>query len=584
MGFILLILVSLILGIVYRRYARKVGEQLFQGFPQRPSPARRYMDGQEFIPAPAGVLLGFQWMAVSLEPVLGAVIAVQFGWLPALLWLVSAAVLAGWVQDFTLTVISLRNAGANLGELAGEIISPVARDLLYSLVYLYLLLILGSFSAMIAPLISKENVTFGVLLLVVSGVFAGQLLFRQRTGVGLASLIAVPLGLAGIVLGNQPWAQAAVRWVNSLGDVLGVSPILHNLPGYGAVTWTGVFWTGVLLAICYLGAVLPVWRFALPVNYLSAWFGLLCMAGAVGGIILTTYTGTAATAFEIPALILNSQGRLGPLWPILCVTLTGGAVSGWHALVATFSTSRLLDKPQDALPVSVGATFMETILALLAIIFAASLGVSSGRYDPSRDYQLVAGSAGVFVSGMARFLNAFGLPAALADGFGVVLLVVLAITSLQLVVRFMRQASAGWLGGILPSLTNPHVSAAIAVLLAFGLAVFGIWQWLWVLFGSAGLLIAGLGLLIAAVWMNQQGRDHRWPLWAGIFLFVTGLAAMFYLAGYLAVYRGVIMMGGQTLAARLGNTLTAAVGAYFIYAGVVIFWSGMSKLILRASA
>jgi carbon starvation protein len=576
-GIFLLILVSLLLWIVYRLFASRFSGRFFQASSGQSSPARRYMDGYEFFPVPATVLFGYQWMAASLEPVFGVVIAAQFGWLPALIWLVLATILMGWVQSFTLTIISLRNAGADLGELAERLISPATRKQLISLTYVFLVITLASLAAFSAPLISRENVAIGVLFLLTAGVLAGQLLFRQRAGTRLASLITVPIALAGIVLGNQSWAQAAVRWTNSLGDTLGISPLLAQLPGFGPLTWTGVFWTGVLLTICYLGAILPVWRFAVPVNYLAAWFGLLCIAAAAIGLLFSTFAGAGLTRFEIPALILNAQSRLGPIWPVLCVTLTGGAISGWHALVVTFSTSRLLDKPGDALPVSVGGTFMGTILALLALILAASMGVSTGRYDPSREYQLVAGTAGVFVSGMGRLLSVFGLPAGLADGLGVTLLALLAITSLQLAVRFMRQISAGWFGGNLPVLKDPAIGAGVAVLLAYCLAVFGFWQWLWVLFGSAGLIIAGLALLLAALWLKGQGNPSGWLLLIGMLLFITGIAAVIYQAGYQAFYQGLIMAGGQTPGARLGYAITTVTGAYLVYIGLNAFLSGISK-------
>lgn len=565
-----LLLSGLVLILGYAFYARRLANEATRPERRRPTPARRRMDGKEFMPAPAGVLFGFQFRAIGLDPLLGAVVAVQFGWLPALLWLILGALLAGWVQDFLAAMISAREGGANLGALAGAWISPAARRLLLILVCGYLLVILAAFTVTVPLLLARESVAVGVAWLVPAGWLAGRMVYRWKVGTWAAALAAVPLALAGAYAGTLPWAQGLVRWINGLAGEGQGGLWLRGLWGYGDVTWVGFVWGILLLAFAWLGAALPAWKFIQPIHFTASGVVLVGVAAALAGLARATFSDASALAFEIPAVTRLHQPHLGPLWPALFALASGGAVSGWGALVATFSTSRSLERETHALPVTAGAAFAQAFLAVLAVIFAAALGVSAGRYDPGQAYRLVAGPASVFVAGMGRFLGLLGLPIALAETFGVFLLAAFGVTTTPLVLRYLGQSGAELLGGALPGFRKAAFGTLVAALLALFLAFSGLWQWLWVAFGGASSLLAGAVLLLGAAWLGRQGKRNGWAFWPGLFLLVTGLAALLYVALFTALYRGILLNGFQDVAAALGNGVSALYGLFLVVCGAAL--------------
>ncbi len=182
--------------------------------------------------------------------------------------------------------------------------------------------------------------------------------YRWRVDLMVTTVVTVLLALIGIYIGTTNFAQNIVGGINGLaGNTDGV---LFTRPiGLWNKTWAAFFWAIVMLGFCYLGSVLPIWRFAQPVNYTSFWFVFLGIIGSIIGITIATFSGTVNTSFEIPAYVTAFQPHLGPIWPILFVTISSGAVSGWHSLVSTSGTARQLEKETDTLPVAAGAMFTE---------------------------------------------------------------------------------------------------------------------------------------------------------------------------------------------------------------------------------
>ena len=573
MAMILLLaaLTSLFLG--YRLYSRRILNTAIPPNPKRTTPARRYKDGVEFMPAPAGTLLGYQFKSISLDPILGPIIALQFGWLPAVLWLILGVVFAGWIQDYALTIISARNAGASLGKLAGDFVSPTARVILLFYIYLYLLLTMAAFGVIIAPLLSREGVPVGIFFLLGTGLLAGQMIYRWRLPLPMVTLVTILLAGAGIYAGNLPWAQAIISSINNLGG-----GILNRPWGNGELTGLNLLWGFVLLGISYLGAALPIWRFTQPVNFTASLVTLLTMSAATIGILMAAFTGQVDTRIQIPALVTAFQPHLGPLWPVLFVTISSGAVSGWHALVATFSTSRLLDKESEALPVTAGAAFLETCLALLAIVFAVTLGVTAGRYAPDQDFRLVAGPAGVFVNGLQVFLNVLGLQSEIGATLGVVLLALLALAVMQLLMRFTRMAGAELMGERLPIIKNPGFGALVGLLLTLFLIVFGFWQHLWVLFGGSNQVFAGIALMLVSIWLARGQKPSLWTFWPGVFLLITGAAALLYVSLYSMLYQGIFLSYRQGSGFILGNAVTAVVGLCLAFFAMILFLDSLRAL------
>jgi carbon starvation protein len=580
----LLVLVIAILVVVagYRFYATRVDRDIIQADPKRATPATMYQDGVDFMPAKASVLFGYQFKSIAaLGPIVGPIAAVQFGWLPSVLWLWIGVFFIGWVQDYAGAMLAMRNEGLTMGGLSYRLISPRARTLLLSFLYIYLLLIMGAFGAIIAPLLANPVVPVGFLILAGAGVLAGQMTYRWRQDVLLTTAVTVAIALVGMWISTTAPAQGLINGINGLAGNAETGVLFARPLGYGDMTWAAFFWAIVMLAFCYLGSVLPIWRFAQPVNYTSFWFVAISIILSLIGILVATITGatlqdgSGMVAFKIPAFVTAFQPHLGPIWPLLFVTISCGAVSGWHSLVSTSGTARQLEKETDALPVGGGAMYTEAVLGTLSVVFAATAAAGT-FYDPARNFFLTQGAAGVFAAGMARFMNLLGVPLALGTAVGSIFLTVMALTVMQLVLRFMRVASAELLGERIPAFKNPHVGTLAAILLTFFLIVFGFWQWIWVLFGGSNQLFAGMALLLISIWLAQQAKPFNWAFWPGMFMYITTVAALLWTAVVNALWNGIINAPPGTGAGfLLGNLISFIFGAYMVVAAVLLFVDGV---------
>lgn len=571
-----LVFTIVVVALGYRYYARRMDRDIIQADPNRATPAKMYNDGVDFMPASGSVLFGYQFKSIAaLGPIVGPITAIQYGWLPSIAWLVVGVFFIGWVQDYGSAMLAMRHEGMTMGGLSYKLISPRARSLLLSFMYIYLLLIMGAFGALIAPILANPIVPIGFLILVLAGVLAGQMTYRWKQDLLLTTVVTVGIALVGIWLGTTAAAQNIVNWVNGLAGDPSTGVLFARPLGYGDMTWANFFWAIVMLGFCYLGSVLPIWRFAQPVNYTSFWFVLLGVVGSILGIIIATFTGAVNTSFEIPAFVTAFQPNLGPIWPLLFVTISCGAISGWHSLVSTSGTARQLEKETDALPVGGGAMYTEAVLGVLSVVFAATIGVAIGAYDPAQNYMLVSGAGGVFAAGMAQFMSVIGIPLTLGAAIGAVFLTVMAMTVMQLVLRFMRVASAELIGDRVPAFKSPHVGSLVAVLLTLFLITFGFWQWIWALFGGSNQLFAGMALLLIAIWLAKDSKPTNWTFWPGMFMYVTTIAALLYVSVYNAIYKGIITAQGQTAGFLVGNIITAAFGLYMVVAALFLLVDGI---------
>jgi carbon starvation protein len=536
-----------------------------------------YNDGVDFMPASSSVLFGYQFKSIAaLGPIVGPITAVQWGWLPAVLWLVLGVFFIGWVQDYAATMLAMRNEGMTMGGLAYKFISPRARNILLSFLYFYLLLIMGAFGAVVAGLLSNPAVPIGFLILTLAGVLAGQMTYRWKMDMLVTTVVTVLIALVGIWLGTQGWAQNIVEGINGLaGDAEGV---LYTTP-YGPMTWATFFWGIMALLFCYLGSVLAIWRFAQPVNYVSFWFVILGIVGSILGITIATFNGAQNVAFEIPAYVTWNQPHLGWLWPLLFVTISCGAISGWHSLVSTSGTARQLEKETDVKPVGAGAMYTEAVLAVWSVVFAATaIAKADGSviYDQANNFRLNIGAGGVFAGGMARFLNVIGIPADLGGAIGAIFLAVMALTVMQLVLRFMRVASAELLGDRITAFKNPHVGSIVAIGWTLLILWTAFWQRIWVLFGGANQLFAGLALLLITIWLAREGKKHSWVFWPGVFMYITTVAALLVTA-YNSFFgsSGAFASGEVGFAFRLGNGIAGLIGLFLALAAIMLAVDGL---------
>jgi carbon starvation protein len=539
--------VVLILGFVvaifgYRVYAKYIDTKIIKSDPKRATPAKMYMDGVEFMPTNKNILFGYQFKSIAgAAPIIGPIIAIQWGWLPALIWILGGALLIGWVHDYSSAVVAMRNDGASFGGLSHKLISPRARIILLSFIYFYLLLIAGAFgNVVVSTATGLKAAPMAWLFLTIGGVLAGQMIYKWRKDIILTTVVTVVIALLGIYLGT----------ILPSDQVLGA-----------AIASSRPVWAVVAFVFCYFAAVLPIWRFALPINYVASYIVFLGLFfGMIGILILHP-------DFTLPAYSSFSIG-IGPLWPIMFVTIACGAISGWHSIVSSSGTARQLENELDARPVAGGVMFVEMLLAIFALIIAGTLYASPVEYGAA----IKLGPGAVFAAGVSKFLGALGMPAAIGRSYGSVMMIVLAITIMQLVVRFMRVATSELLSDISPVFRNPHVGTFIASVLGIILVLTGWWQYLWVLFGGANQLMASLALMLITAWLMSEGKSYAWTLYPMIFMFVTTVAALLY-TSYGLLKK--VFAGGVQGEAFVGNLLMGIVGFFLVICALILGYEGI---------
>ncbi|MGE5122909.1 MAG: carbon starvation protein A [Acidobacteriaceae bacterium] len=521
-------LVALLIGVAtiavgYFVYARWINTNIIQPDVKKATPAKMFMDGVDFTPANRNVLFGYQFKSIAaLGPILGPIIAVQWGWLPALLWIVIGTFFIGWVQDYTSIMIGVREEGQSFGALSYRLVSPRSRMILLIFIYFYLWLIMGSFGVQVGyNLFTNPAVPLGVIIVILVGVLAGQMTYKWKMDIILTSVITVVLSFVGIYLSTL---EPVRNFFSSIyGLALGadgktmVSPTM-----FLTVTQARLIGSLLMVAICYFGAVLPIWRWAQPINYVAFWIVTLGVLGGVIGLLIW-HPGMG----DFPAFTSFNVAGLGPLWPILFVTIACGAISGWHSLVSSSGTARQLEKETDALYVGGGSMFLEMFFAVIAFLTAT---VAWGSFQGYKDAGGGAAAAAVFSKGLAAFMNKWGLPLDLGTVYGSVFLTLMALTIMYLVVRFMRAASSEALGDKVPVMKNVHVGTVIALVVTLALIWLVPFLQIWVMFGAANQLMASLALLLVTLWLKNKGKNYQWTLWPFVFMFVTTIGALLYKA------------------------------------------------------
>jgi carbon starvation protein len=403
---------------------------------------------------------------------------------------------------------------------------------------------------------TNPQVPFGMIAVVLMGILAGQMTYKWKQDIILTTVITVVLTFVGI-------------WVSTLPFMSSIFSGLYGLPESPTVflgnTQAQVLGTLLVIVFCYLGSVLPIWSFAQPINYVSFWIVSL---GVVGGIIGLLIWRPGMGDFPVFTQFTTASG---PLWPMLFVTIACGAISGWHSLVSSSGTARQLEKETDALPVGGGAMFMEMAFAIIAFLTAT---VAFGSFQGYQDAGGAGAALGVFSKGLANFLGFIGIPKEFGVAYGSVFLTIMALTIMQLVVRFMRVASAELMGDALPVMKNVHVGTIVALLLTLLFVWIIPWLTIWAAFGAANQLMAGLALLLIALWAMSEGRKHTWALYPSIFMIVTTLAALLYLA-----YTNFIKLpGAASTQAAVAALLVGIIALVLVVAAVFLVIDGWKAL------
>jgi len=538
---VLVITTGLILyGLAYYGYVKWFDKKVIQADPNRMTPARTYMDGVEFFPTNRYVLFGFQWKSIAaLGPVLGPILAIQWGWLPALLWILFGNIFIGWIHDYTSIMTSVRSEGASFGPVTYELISPRARTILLTYILFYLILILSSFTNTVAGTFASFPVSpIPVLVVTLVGVLSGYMVYKFKVNIIYTTTFAIIVMAIGIWLGmlfpiTVPAAYALDFWM---------------------------FWT---LLFCFVGAVLPIWIFIQPINYMSFYLVYAAVIGIIGGIFagFPNFSRVAFTTFFDPATTPS-----GPLWPMMFVVIACGAISGWHSLIGSSVSSKQLDTESDARFIGGGAMLAEGILALVALTTVAILTPEAVRG---------MAPAGIFIRGGSVLLGNIGLPSAVGSAYLSVVIIVLAITIMHIALRISRLALAELagrtLGGFFRNVYLTSIIVSIIVYLVtsprFG-AAFG---YIWGTFGGANQLMAGMALMIATLWLAKNKRPTTFTLLPMLFMLVTTMCALAFLS-----YSGITLYAadptkiGAGIAAFI-NVLLLVLAFFMCYEGAGAF-------------
>ena len=570
--------VTLILGFVgiavgYGFYAKTINKNIVQPDEKKATPAKMYMDGVDFTPANRNVLFGYQFKSVAaLGPITGPIVAVQWGWLPALIWIIFGTFFIGWVQDYSSIILGVREDGQSFGALSYRFVSPRARNILLTFIYFYLLLIMGAFGKIVGyDLMTNPAVPLGVLLVIGVGLLAGQMTYKWKMDIIMTSIVTVVLAFVGI-------------WLGTLESVKNIFAGINGSPEtvvFGSVTQAQFIWSLVVLVICYFGATLPIWRWAQPINYVAFWIVFLGILGGTIGLLVwhpafpadfpafTNWNGNLCAAADCSG-IEKTPLALGPLWPILFVTIACGAVSGWHSLVSSSGTARQLENETDALFVGGGAMFLEMFVAVLSLL-AAVVGVGATQGFAGYVGLVAAGkNAGVFAVGLSEMMARIGVPTSFGLPYGSVFLSLMALTIMYLVVRFMRVASAEFLGEKVPLFKNATFGTIVALLLSALLVYTGFWARIWVLFGGANQLMAALALLLVTLWLMSNGRNYMWTLIPFLFMYVTTIVALL-ITAYNTINQ-VMTTPDLAIDRVIGNWLAGLIAIYLVISALLLGW------------
>jgi carbon starvation protein len=497
----------------YIVYGRFLSRRVFSLRADTPTPAHVLEDGVDYVPSHRFVLFGHHYASITgLSPMLGPAIAVIWGWLPAMIWVVCGALLVGCVHDFGALVVSVRAKGKSIGVVAEGLMGRRAKSLLHAIIFFGVSLAMGVFVFIIGELFRPNlypQAIFPSAVILVLALVIGILV--RHHGFNLWRLIAI--GFAVVLLAVIVSPSLPILWDSRAG------------------------WIWLLLAYAWLASVLPVWTLLQPRDFLNS---LLLYLG-----LGLTYVGffVLRPDFAAPAVDVSPPGAPS-IFPFVFIVIACGAASGFHSLVSSGTTAKQLDRETDARPIGYGGMVGESLLGLAAVL-ACTAGYASA--DAWRAHYASWGAMsglgekmGAFISGAAQFVSALGLPQSQTQTLIAVMVVSFALTTLDSATRLLRYniEEIGQTVKLSP-LGNRYVSSTVAVAsIAFfafqkvpvetpdgtklqpaGLA-------LWQLFGSTNQLLAGLALLIAALYLIQRRRPSLPYLIPMVFMLIGTLTAM----------------------------------------------------------
>ena len=535
--------------------------------PTAKTPAYTHEDGKDYVPTNGWTVFSHQFSSIAgAGPVTGAIQAAAFGWLPVLLWVLLGGIFFGAVTDFGALYASVKNEGKSMGLLIEKYIGKLGRKLFLLFCWLFCGIVIAAFADMVAGTFNAYAVKDGVTSLSAAA--------QTNGAAGMVSIMfmvfAVVFGLIQKKYSFSGWKEAALGVVFIvLSFAVGANfPLVLSKAAWSYITFVYIFFA----------AVLPMWMMKQPRDYMTTFMFIGMIAGAAVGLLV------AHPSMNLPVFTGFNNGKLGTMFPILFVTVACGAVSGFHSLVSSGTSSKTVENEKDMLKVGYGAMVLESLLAVLALCVAGAAAAADGTPAAGTPFQ-------VFSTGVAGFFEMFGVPVYAATVFMTMCVSALALTSLDAVARIGRMSfqelfsvddmahAEGWR----KLLCNTYFSTFVTLAFGFLLTQIG-YANIWPLFGSANQLLSALVLVTLCVFLKVTGRSNKMlfpPLF--IMLCVTFTALVQRLLAMVKAIRtaaAVTIPAGETTwgAVFIANGLQLIIAVLLIILGLTIVVNSLRAL------
>jgi len=491
----------LLLALGYKVYGR-ILEKLWNINPKKKTPAQTRPDNVDYIPAKHWtILFGHHFASIAgAGPIIGPVIACAiWGWLPALIWIVVGSVLIGGVHDFSSLMVSVRNQGKSVADVTESVLNYRIKMILASFLWLLLVLVIAVFAAVTAKtLVSEPKIVIPTFGLVLVAVFTGILMYRWKVNQLISTIIGIGL-LSGLFF---------------LGSRI---PVSFN------VEHPVKIWMFILFVYAFFASVIPVNILLQPRDYLSSFILFFGLFFGYLGLVFSH------PQMHTPPLISFQSSSSGPLWPMLCVIIACGAISGFHSLVAGGTTSKQIANEKDAKRIGYGGMILEGVLAILAMIC-----VCAGLYwkgEGALNYPTLLKS-GNWIETFAKGYGQIAKPILGASNGSLIAMIMInafVMTTLDSATRIGRYIGEELFGeGLkIKLMKNRYLSTAIIIVMAFYLAM-GSWQSVWPVFGAANQLVAALVLMVITVYLFSLKKSIKYTAIGAAFMFLTAVAALCY--------------------------------------------------------
>ncbi|APX96915.1 carbon starvation CstA family protein [Natronorubrum daqingense] len=558
----------------------------------RETPAHKYQDGQEYVPAKKPVLLGHHFSSVAGgAPIAGPVTAaLVWGWLPALLWVAIGNPLMGAVHDFMALSSSIRHEGKSIGFVIGEYIGERGKNMFLWFAFLVIILVVAVFSLLVAVILDAyPPAATASLLYITLALFAGVWLYQLNLSF-IGGTVLFVLGVFASIWAGIQFPIALFEPSGFAGDTTVLLPaeLASWVPGEALFGANTAAWILVSLGYAFVASILPVWILLQPRDYLSSFLLYAGVGGAITAVFVGTAFGTSDEPLtaELPAYTSFMGGDLAPaampLFPLLFITIACGTISGFHSLVSSGTTAKQLNKESDARLIGYGGMLAEGLLAATALAAVSVVAITDVDDIGGIDAALPN-----FAEGGGLILTSLGIPFEYGEIFMALVFVSFLLTSLDTGLRLGRYMIEELVGtpetGVEETAANKYVNTGLATFAAFLLVSSGQWEELWPLFGGANQLLAALALLTATIWLANW-KDTKQLLSTGIPVVVMTAITIIGLL-WLVVYENLYTMfldadarADATILELVSSGLRMAIALVLIWLAIAIIRLGYANL------